>query len=253
MPDITGRVDRRILLNYRVDPDVAATLVPEPFRPRLVGGHAMAGVCLIRLSALRPVGVPAALGITTENAAHRIAVEWDDADGGLRTGVFIRRRDTSSRLTALVGGRLFPGYHHHAQVVAHGLDVCFTTEEGTHDVRVEAQESPRLPADSVFATLDEAAAFFCGAKVAYAVTRDPTRVDGLEVEGEEWHARALDVHAAHAAFYDALPSASFDSAIVMRCERSRWRPRPSMTVQARHRRTPGPTPARPAPAAPGKG
>ena len=46
-------------------------------RPQLVEGRAVAGICLIRLGSLRPKGLPASLGVTTENAAHRIAVEWD--------------------------------------------------------------------------------------------------------------------------------------------------------------------------------
>lgn len=97
---MVGTIDRRLLINYRVDPDVLARLLPEPFEPQMVRGAGLAGICLIRLSDLRPTGAPAALGVTTENAAHRIAVEWDDGEGR-RHGVYIPRRDTSSR-------------HHHA-------------------------------------------------------------------------------------------------------------------------------------------
>jgi len=38
--------ERRLLVNYRVDPDVAATLLPAPLRPKLVNGWAVAGICL---------------------------------------------------------------------------------------------------------------------------------------------------------------------------------------------------------------
>lgn len=106
-PVMVGTIERRLLVNYRVDPDLLARVVPAPFRPQLVGGVGVAGICLIRLGHLRPVGVPSGLGLTTENAAHRVGVEWDEPDG-IRHGVYIPRRDSSSRLTALVGGRLFP-------------------------------------------------------------------------------------------------------------------------------------------------
>ncbi len=33
IPAIRGVIDRRILVNYRVDPSVLAGLLPEPFRP----------------------------------------------------------------------------------------------------------------------------------------------------------------------------------------------------------------------------
>lgn len=47
-PVIEGTVERRLLVNYRVDPDLAAAVVPPPFRPQLVNGWAVAGICLIR-------------------------------------------------------------------------------------------------------------------------------------------------------------------------------------------------------------
>src|SRR4051812_13069240 len=98
LPTIRGIIDRRILANYRVDPDQLRALLPSRFRPKLVAGHGIAGICLIHLRQIRPAGLPAALGVSSENVAHRIAVEWDDpATGAVREGVYIPRRDTSSR------------------------------------------------------------------------------------------------------------------------------------------------------------
>jgi len=54
LPEIHGIIDRRILANYRVDAEVAAALLPAPFRPKLIHGFAVAGICLIRLKQLRP-------------------------------------------------------------------------------------------------------------------------------------------------------------------------------------------------------
>jgi hypothetical protein len=107
LPLIRGVIDRRILVNYRVDPAVLAATLPPPFRPKLHRGYGMVGICLIRLRGVRPRFVPSWLGISSENAAHRSAVEWDEG-GRVREGVYIRRRDTSSRLNALAGGRVFP-------------------------------------------------------------------------------------------------------------------------------------------------
>src|SRR5436853_2815889 len=132
-PVIQGIIARRLLVNYRVDPDLIARLLPAPFRPKLVQGAAIAGICLIRLQGIRPRGTPARLGITSENAAHRIAVVWHD-HGQLREGVYIPRRDTNSRLNTLVGGRLFPGRHHHALFTTTETDttmsVALTSDDG---------------------------------------------------------------------------------------------------------------------------
>ena len=81
IPTIRGSIDRRILANFRVDPEVLATILPSPFRPQTVNGFGIAGICLIRLKHIRTKNFPAFLGISSENAAHRIAVEWD-AEGG---------------------------------------------------------------------------------------------------------------------------------------------------------------------------
>jgi hypothetical protein len=58
LPQIAGRIERRLLVNYRVDPEAVARVLPEPFRPQLVGDVAIAGICLIRLRAMRPARYP---------------------------------------------------------------------------------------------------------------------------------------------------------------------------------------------------
>lgn len=87
IPTLRGLIDRRILINYTVEPAVMAKLLPAPFRPQLYKGKAIAGICLIRLKHVRPKGFPAMLGIASENAAHRMAVEWDE--NGIVRNVFI--------------------------------------------------------------------------------------------------------------------------------------------------------------------
>jgi hypothetical protein len=163
IPIIRGVIDRRILVNYRVDPEVLARMLPAPFRPKLVSGTGMAGVCLIRLKHIRPRFLPSFLGLSSENAAHRIAVEWDQVDQP-KEGVFIPRRDTSSWLNTLVGGKLFSGVHHHAtfQVLeqdGHYRIVQDSDDRRTH-VLVEGSVATGLPNTSVFGSLEEASGFF---------------------------------------------------------------------------------------------
>jgi len=121
LPVIEGIIARRVLVNFRVKPEFIQPLLPAPFRPKLVQGWVMAGLCLIRLEAIRPKGLPAALGLASENVAHRIAVEWDEP-GGLREGVFILRRDTDSRVNQLLGGRVFPGVHQRVRIAVWETD-----------------------------------------------------------------------------------------------------------------------------------
>src|SRR5262249_24584408 len=84
------------------DPAVLATTLPPAFRPKLHRGRGMVGICPIRLRGVRPRLLPSWLGISSENAAHRTAVEWDEG-GQVQEGVYVRRRDASSWLNALAG------------------------------------------------------------------------------------------------------------------------------------------------------
>ena len=111
---LRAQVRRRLLISYRVNPEVAQTLIPEPFRPQIVDGSAVAGVCMIGLQSVRPGWIRPRLGFRTENVAHRIAVEWDEG-GVTRSGVYIVERHSSSLLPVLGGGRLFPGVQKRAR------------------------------------------------------------------------------------------------------------------------------------------
>src|SRR6187431_165340 len=114
IPTIQGIIDRRVLINFTVDPDIIQKIIPQPFRPKNYKGKAIVGICLIRLKHIRPKGLPNFIGISSENGAHRIAVEWSE-NGETKEGVYIPRRDTSSYLNSLAGGRIFPGRHFHAK------------------------------------------------------------------------------------------------------------------------------------------
>ena len=233
LPTIQGIIDRRILVNYRVDPDVAARILPAPFRPKLAGGYAIAGICLIRLKHIRPAFIPISAGIGSENAAHRFAVEWD-RDGQQQQGVFIPRRDTSSLFNTLAGGRLFPGEHHHARFnvdeTEDWLSIAFQSDDGHASVRVTASLTDSLPRGSVFGSLDDASRFFEGGSLGYSATQDPTRYDGLELRCNTWTVQPLAVKAVRSSYFDdptRFPpgSATFDCALVMRGIEHEWHTR----------------------------
>src|SRR5215216_5886048 len=137
LPAIDGTIRRRVLANFRADPQVVAPLLPRGLRPKLHRGDAIVGVCLIRLEDIRPHHLPAALGTSSENAAHRFAIEWDDASGR-HEGVYVARRDTDSWLNQVAGGRIFPGEHHAAtfEVDDDGEAIRFEMRAKDESVRI---------------------------------------------------------------------------------------------------------------------
>src|SRR6266567_8737166 len=152
LPTIQGIIRRRILANFRIDPDVMQRHMPSRFRPKLHNGFAIAGICLIRLEHVRPRALPEIVGLSSENAAHRVAVMWDE-QGETREGVFISRRDTNSQINHLLGGRIFPGEHHQASFSVEDSDskIMFRmkSEDAKVQVRIDAQIAATLPSNSV--------------------------------------------------------------------------------------------------------
>jgi len=214
------------------------TVVPEPFRPQLVHGFGVAGICLIRLRGLRPASGRGRVGLASENAAHRIAVEWDTAQG-VRSGVYIPRRDTASLLTAMVGGRLFPGAHHLARFRVDEDDghyrIALAARDGIH-VQVEAHLAADLQAGSVFDSLEQASRFFTRGSIGWSVTRQTGVYDGLELDAPGSRLEPARLVSVASSFFDdprRFPPGTVapDSAFVMREVPSRWHAREAMAAR----------------------
>jgi len=240
-PALRATMERRILVNYRVDPDVLARDLPAPFRPALVDGYGMAGICLIRLSGVRPAGVPRAFGLRSENAAHRVAVEWDTPDGPV-SGVYVPRRDTSSRVAAVAGGRVFPGWQHLADFTVAERDGHYRVEVRSHDgvvhVVVGAGTAEVPMPGSVFADVEDASRFFRCAPLGFAKTRVDGVFDGVELGTKGWDLQPLQVDEVQSSFFDdrsRFPAGAvqLDSAFVMGGLETSWRPQRQLDATGR--------------------
>lgn len=220
IPTIHGNIERRILINYTAEPEVVSQILPFPFRPKIYKEKAIVGICLIRLKQVKPKGLPDFVGVSSENGAHRIAVEWDE-DGQVKEGVYIPRRDTSLRLNTLVGGWLFPGVHHLAkfnvQEGAGHYHIDFLSSDQTC-VSIDAKETECLNEQSIFQTLYNASRFFEKGAVGYSPNKD--QFDGLKLQTYRWEMRPLEVSKVSSSFFEdqsIFPkgSVTFDHALLM--------------------------------------
>jgi uncharacterized protein YqjF (DUF2071 family) len=230
LPVIQGTIRRRILANFRVDPEVIQRELPDRFRPKLQNGFAVAGICLIRLEHVRPRMTPEIVGLTSENAAHRVAVVWEEG-GHPHEGVFISRRDTDSQLNHLLGGRIFPGEHHHAHFSVAESDgkvkLKMKSDDATVVVELAGREVSDLPPNSVFSSVNEASAFFEKGSVGYSVTREPERLDGLELRTTQWHVEPLEISSVYSSYFadkEKFPEGTveLDHALIMRNVEHEW-------------------------------
>ena len=227
IPTIEGIIDRRVLVNFIVDPDTIQKIIPQPFRPKIYNGKAIAGICLIRLKHIRPKGFPGFIGISSENGAHRIAVEWTE-NGEIKEGVYIPRRDTSSFINTLAGGRIFPGRHFAAKFDVKEENghyhVAFKSSDGT-TISIDGDKTEKLNPHSIFQTLENASKFFEGGAVGY--TPNGSKYDGLKLQIFNWKVEPLNVTAVQSSFFEneeLFPKGSvqFDNALLMTQIKHEW-------------------------------
>jgi hypothetical protein len=236
LPVIRGVIQRRLLVNYRVKAEVLRGLLPSPFEPKTVDGWGMAGICLIHLAQLRPRGVPAPFGLSSENAAHRIAVVWGE-EKARQEGVFVARRDTSSWWNVAAGGRLFPGVHHRArfdvQETPERLRVALESEDRATRVAVAGTPAASLTSSSIFGSLEEASRFFERGSCGYSPGRRRSRFQGLELRTQAWSVVPFEVSELRSSFFESTAlfpegSMEFDCALLMRDIAHEWHALPSI-------------------------
>lgn len=205
--------------------------LPARFTPKLQNGYAVAGICLIKLEHIRPKRVPAAFGVSSENAAHRIAVTWQDEKGIQQEGVFIPRRDTDSLINSLFGGHLFPGEHHRALFdVSESKDqisIKVSSVDGSVRMEISGGVTDQMPSESVFSSLEEASKFFQGGSLGYSVTSGQNRLDGLVLHTEKWEIQPFVIPAVHSSYFSdesKFPpgSVQFDCALLMKNVVHEW-------------------------------
>ena len=227
IPTIQGIIDRRILINYQIEAETLSRYLPASFRPKLVNGVGIAGICLIRLKEIRPKGFPKFLGFGSENGAHRIAVEWEEK-GITKEGVYIPRRDTSARINAFAGGFIFPGVHHLAKFkVKEGdgnYEVAFLSKDKT-SLSIKAKETTVWNEASVFEDLTCLSSFFEKGSVGYSPHKKT--YDGLELKAYNWQVSLLEVESVQSSFFEdtkIFPKGSirFDNALLMRDIEHEW-------------------------------
>lgn len=228
IPTIHGYIDRRILINFTADPKSVEKIIPFPFRPKIYKDKAIVGICLIRLKDIKPKGFPDFVGVNSENGAHRIAVEWDE-NGETKSGVYIPRRETSLKLNAFVGGRLFPGKHYLAkfnvQEANGNYHIDFKSSDETV-TSIDATETKVFNQNSIFETLENASGLFENGDLGYSPNKD--KFDGLRLKAYNWKVQPLEVSNVKSSFFEneeIFPkgSVNFDNALLMTNIEHEWK------------------------------
>ena len=99
------------------------------------------------------------LGKRRPSDCRRVGARWE-----VREGVFVPRRDTSSWLNFALGGRLFPGVHHHARFDVDENDgryrIVLDSDDGEPIWQSRGRSPRRFPPLPYSGLSIEASAFF---------------------------------------------------------------------------------------------
>jgi hypothetical protein len=237
---VQGVISRRVLLNFRIDPEALERVLPKPFKPKLYKGVGIGGVCMIRFKELRPKFLPKWLGLRSENAAHRIAVQWEQ-DGNLCEGVYIPRRDTNSIFNSVLGGRVFPGIFNRStfDVDEQNDNVCVSIvrRDGGNEITFRGRVADEMPKSSVFPSLDDAANFFSLGATGYSATKTANHYHGMDLDCITWSIHPMVVDTAESCFFGDLErfpqgTVEVDCALLMNDVDHKWHSRPDLYLDS---------------------
>ena len=194
---LTGTLADCLLLSFRTDAKRAAERLPRSIEPITRGGFAFWNVVACRVEKMRPVGVPAALGVSYHHVAYRLLVRAH-TEHGERRGLFFVRSDSDSALINLPGNWLTDFRFHAAKIQLdaepNALNLRVDSRDGRADAEVNLIEGePELAAGSPFGSIEEARTFLKYPPLALSVAGDELKLARVERDERDWHERAVAV------------------------------------------------------------
>jgi hypothetical protein len=230
LPVLNGIIDRRILINYRVKPEVVQALLPSHLEPITVNGYASAGICLLRLKNIGVKYSPSFMRITSENAAHRFLVKYFDGDK-LVHGVYIPRRDTDSMLNVMLAGKLFSWPHYTALfevAEANGIySVKMRSKDDHSTLQVDARVTDTFPTGSMFDSIDHASGCFHNCSVGVSPSSKPGIFKTIRLKTKTWAVKPLKIRFLKSSYFEnqsLFPAGTivFDNALLMEGIAHEW-------------------------------
>jgi hypothetical protein len=111
--------------------------------------------------------------------------------------------------------------------------LALQSDDGRTSLSVSGRPTDRLPAWSVFGSVEQASAFFQAGSLGYSATRDPGRFQGLELRCLRWEVEPLEVEEVQSGYFEdesLFPKGSieFDCALLMRGIQHEWHAKPDL-------------------------
>lgn len=209
---VTAFFRHSLVLTYALPQKVLQPLLPPGLVLDSLGDLAFVAVAMVQTEALRPAGLPRALGQDFFLCGYRIFVRFRSRSGRMLRGLKILRSDTDRRLMKLFGNLLTHYQYRLAKVigeVAGGrLEIKTSTPDAAADLHVIAHlDNPaaELPAHSPFRDWHQARLF--AGPLPFTFDYEPETHSIVLIEGvrQHWRPTPVAVEVLENTFFDHDP------------------------------------------------
>ena len=215
---VMGNLDHCWLFTYRTPIDLARELLPAPLEPVTYGSHAFWNIVVCHINSMRPKHFPACIGVSYWHVAYRLYARLPLTRGEAIEGLYFLRSDCDRRSMSLAGNALTDFHFHIASLQLRReqdvLKMDLDSPDAPAHIRLLPGAAPRLAPHSVFASLDEAAAFLKYKPNGLSLDR-ASRANVVHITRDEqaWRSRLVSVACADWAFlreYDVQPEICYE-------------------------------------------
>jgi hypothetical protein len=196
-----------LTLTYALPAATLRPLLSPGLELETVGGYGFVAVALVQTQALRPAGLPAALGQDFFLAGYRIFATFRTPSGRKLRGLRILRSD-ANRARMVSGGNLLTHYNYHhctssVDATSDRIRIAVSTADHLGDLRVTADLSqPALPAGSPFTSLREARRFAGPLPYTFDFEAETNAIIAIQATRAGWRPEPVSVEVEQLAFFD---------------------------------------------------
>jgi uncharacterized protein YqjF (DUF2071 family) len=227
-----------VSVNYAVEPEPLARLLPPPLEPEIHKGRGWVQILMSSLRDLRPRGVPALFGVCFYQVSYRAAVRYPVGSAWRRGGYFLRS-ETNHPVMRAVGNALteFKFHDFGAADMAmirdgHRLTVGVDPEPdragGRFFAVLDTRPRAEPPPGSVWSSLDELHEPLVECYDALGVDSEGGYVYLLTVDRDPWNSQWVHPDELYSECFETGPLGGgvsrLDSVLHFRECRYRWRP-----------------------------
>ncbi len=225
-----------ISLNYAVETEALARLLPAPLSPEVFHGTGWVQVLMSSLRDMRPQGLGALFGVNFYQVSYRAAVRYVGVDGSAHRGGYFVRSESNHALMRTVGNTLVEFKFHEfgaaeMMLLRDGARLTAAVDAERDHGRIvgifDTTPVPAPPPGSVWPSLEALQTPLVECYDAYGVDRAGGWLYTLTIDREPWNARFATPMDLFCEYFESGPLASharLDSVLhIPRCG-YRWRP-----------------------------